>query len=77
MSLFTEQGQLDSPARAREVYDVSGAGDTVIALMALVIVTNLNDQQRLELANTVAGIVVGKVGTAVAEIQEVVDTFTN
>lgn len=74
MSLFARDGtQTDSPARALEVYDVSGAGDTVIALMALVMATELSDGDRLELANTVAGIVVGKLGTAVATIEEVID----
>jgi rfaE bifunctional protein kinase chain/domain len=73
MSLFAKDGtQTDSPARAIEVYDVSGAGDTVISLMALAIASEFSDQQRLELANTVAGIVVGKLGTAVATIEEVI-----
>lgn len=72
MSLFARDGsQIDSPATALEVYDVSGAGDTVIALMALVLVSDMANQQRLELANLVAGIVVGKLGTAVASIDEV------
>jgi len=72
MSMFGADGQIDSPATAREVYDVSGAGDTVIALMALAMVSDYSNQQRLELANTVAGIVVAKLGTAVASIDEVV-----
>jgi rfaE bifunctional protein kinase chain/domain len=73
MSLFAKSGiQTDSPARAIEVYDVSGAGDTVIALMALAIISDYDDHQRLELANTAAGIVVGKLGTAVASIEEVI-----
>ena len=74
MSLFNRNGeQIDSPATALEVYDVSGAGDTVISLMALASVSNFSDKQRLELANTVAGIVVGKLGTAVASIDEVIN----
>ena len=74
MSLFRQDGsQTDSPARAIEVYDVSGAGDTVISLMALVIASDFSDSERLELANTVAGIVVGKLGTAVASITEVIE----
>ena len=78
MSLFSQnREQLDSPARALEVYDVSGAGDTVIALMSLVMVADLTNAQRLELANTVAGIVVGKLGTAVASIDEVVAELTS
>jgi rfaE bifunctional protein kinase chain/domain len=73
MSLFTSAGeQFDSPATAREVYDVSGAGDTVISLIALAIVSDMAVEDKLKLANTVAGIVVGKVGTAVATIDEVI-----
>lgn len=74
MSLFSRDGiRSDSPATALEVYDVSGAGDTVISLMALAMVSDVSDKYRLTLANTVAGIVVGKVGTAVATIHEVVE----
>lgn len=62
----------ESPARALEVYDVSGAGDTVISLMALMMTTDYTDQERLDLANIVASIVVGKLGTAVANIDEVI-----
>ncbi|MCL4123013.1 UNVERIFIED_CONTAM: hypothetical protein GTU68_000927 [Idotea baltica] len=77
MSLFSKDGShLNSPARAIEVYDVSGAGDTVIALMALAVASDLTNAERLELANTVAGIVVGKLGTAVASIDEVVAKLT-
>lgn len=73
MSLFARDGlQTDSPAQALEVYDVSGAGDTVIAMMALGMASEFTDSQRLQLANTVAGIVVGKLGTAVASIEEVI-----
>lgn len=73
MSLFCSDGsQIDSPATALEVYDVSGAGDTVISLMALATVSNFSDEEKLTLANTVAGIVVGKLGTAVATIDEVI-----
>lgn len=74
MTLFTKnQGQINSPAKALEVYDVSGAGDTVIAMMALAISQGFTDEQCLELANTVAGIVVGKLGTATATIDEVIE----
>jgi len=73
MSLFSKDGtQVDSPATAMEVYDVSGAGDTVISLMALAMASDLSNQQRLDLANAVAGIVVAKLGTAVATIDEVI-----
>lgn len=73
MSLFCADGQqIDSPATALEVYDVSGAGDTVISLMALATVSDFSEKDKLTLANTVAGIVVGKLGTAVASIDEVI-----
>ena len=73
MTLITaDNTRIDSPAAALEVYDVSGAGDTVIALMALVQAAGLSAQDSLDLANLVAGIVVGKLGTAVASIDEVI-----
>ncbi|MBX2848214.1 MAG: D-glycero-beta-D-manno-heptose-7-phosphate kinase [Acidiferrobacterales bacterium] len=78
MSLFSKDDtHLHSPAKAIEVYDVSGAGDTVISLMALAMACDISNSQRLELANTVAGIVVGKLGTAVATIDEVVEKLTD
>ncbi len=78
MSLFCADGrQVDSPATALEVYDVSGAGDTVISLMALATVSELSEKDKLTLANTVAGIVVGKLGTAVATIDEVITKLTS
>ncbi len=52
-----------SPARAREVFDVSGAGDTVIATLAASLAGGLQMETAVELANVAAGIVVGKVGT--------------
>jgi len=74
MSLFFgQQEQLNSPATALEVYDVSGAGDTVISMMALTSVGGYSEQEKLTLANTVAGIVVGKLGTATATIDEVIE----
>ena len=73
MSLFCADGrQVNSPATALEVYDVSGAGDTVISMMALTAVSDFSNQDKLTLANTVAGIVVGKVVTVVATIDEVI-----
>lgn len=78
MTLITaDDRRVDSPAAALEVYDVSGAGDTVIALMALVHAAGLSAQDSLDLANLVAGIVVGKLGTAVASIDEVVSKLNS
>ena len=60
------------PTVAREVYDVTGAGDTVIGTMALALGTgtDVNVKEAASLANYAAGIVVGKVGTAVATLEE-------
>jgi D-beta-D-heptose 7-phosphate kinase/D-beta-D-heptose 1-phosphate adenosyltransferase len=57
-------------ARAREVYDVSGAGDTVIAVLALACASGHSLPQAMRLANTAAGIVVSKLGTATVELDE-------
>ena len=57
--------------RAREVFDVSGAGDTVVAVLAAAMAAGATLVQAAELANLAAGIVVGKVGTAVATYDEV------
>jgi D-beta-D-heptose 7-phosphate kinase/D-beta-D-heptose 1-phosphate adenosyltransferase len=57
-------------ARAREVYDVSGAGDTVIAVLALARASGYPMAQAMRLANTAAGIVVSKLGTATVELDE-------
>ena len=51
------------PAQAREVFDVSGAGDTVIATLAVAVASGLNTRDAVILANVAAGIVVGKIGT--------------
>ena len=59
-------------AQAREVFDVSGAGDTVVAMLAACIAAGIADENALSLANLAAGIVVGKSGTAVASPGEVI-----
>ena len=59
-----------APAVARQVFDVSGAGDTVIAVMALCVASGLRPETAVELANIAAGIVVGKVGTVPVEKHE-------
>ncbi|HZK89234.1 MAG TPA: D-glycero-beta-D-manno-heptose-7-phosphate kinase [Stellaceae bacterium] len=58
------------PARAREVYDVSGAGDTVVAVLALAHASGLALPAAMRLANTAAGLVVSKLGTATVELDE-------
>jgi len=59
-----------APAVARQVFDVSGAGDTVIAVLALCLASALKAETAVELANVAAGIVVGKVGTVPVEKHE-------
>jgi D-beta-D-heptose 7-phosphate kinase/D-beta-D-heptose 1-phosphate adenosyltransferase len=63
------------PAQAREVYDVSGAGDTVVAVLAAALAGGLDLLDAARLANVAAGIVVGKVGTAVARSEEIRQTL--
>ena len=70
MSLYTATEITHVPAMAREVYDVSGAGDTVIATMAASIASGLSLQDAVMLANRAGGIVVGKLGTATVSREE-------
>jgi D-glycero-beta-D-manno-heptose-7-phosphate kinase len=70
MSLFTEGGVIHEPASAREVYDVSGAGDTVIATLAAMRAGGKSWVEAMRIANVAAGIVVGKLGTAVCSRAE-------
>jgi D-beta-D-heptose 7-phosphate kinase/D-beta-D-heptose 1-phosphate adenosyltransferase len=63
ISLIDATETLHIPAAAKQVFDVSGAGDTVIATLAAGIMSGLNHLQALHLANIAAGVVVGKVGT--------------
>ena len=71
MSFIQGDKHIQSAAKAREVYDVSGAGDTVIASVALGLVSDMSISERLAFANAAAGVVVGKVGTATASIDEI------
>ena len=71
MSLFTASGATHEPTRAREVYDVSGAGDTVIATMGLMLAAGVPMVEALHIANLAAGVVVGKLGTATVSREEI------
>jgi D-beta-D-heptose 7-phosphate kinase/D-beta-D-heptose 1-phosphate adenosyltransferase len=76
MSLITDQGEVSHlPAEAREVFDVSGAGDTVVATLTAAMAAGTPLLEAARLANVAAGIVVGKVGTAVAYAQEIVSAL--
>jgi len=66
---------LHLPATAREVYDVSGAGDTVVATVAAALAAGVSLESACRLANAAAGIVVGKIGTATAGAAELAAVF--
>jgi rfaE bifunctional protein kinase chain/domain len=71
MTLFRHGNvRLHVPTQAREVYDVSGAGDTVIATLGVAMASGMSMDEAVRIANRAAGIVVGKFGTAVVEPHE-------
>lgn len=70
MSLYTDAGAQHVPAQAREVFDVSGAGDTVIATLGALLGARADVGSAVRVANKAAGIVVGKLGTAVVHPDE-------
>lgn len=70
MTLFDTEGQLHVNAQAREVFDVTGAGDTVIATMATLLAAGMSLRQALPLANRAGGLVVGKFGTGAVTYEE-------
>lgn len=70
MSIYTAAGVVHEPALAREVYDVSGAGDTVIAALATMRAGGCDWLEAMRIANVAAGVVVGKLGTAVCTRDE-------
>ncbi|HEY7943634.1 MAG TPA: D-glycero-beta-D-manno-heptose-7-phosphate kinase [Casimicrobiaceae bacterium] len=70
MSLYTDAGAQHIPAQAREVFDVSGAGDTVIATLGTLLGAHADVGSAVRIANKAAGIVVGKLGTAVVHADE-------
>jgi D-beta-D-heptose 7-phosphate kinase/D-beta-D-heptose 1-phosphate adenosyltransferase len=72
MSIITKNAEpVHIPAQMREIYDVSGAGDTVIATFATCLAVGLPVRNAALLANVAAGIVVGKTGTATARLDEI------
>jgi len=70
MTLFTQDGAWTVAAQAREVFDVSGAGDTVIAVLGTMLAVGMDLQEAVSLANRAGGIVVGKLGTATVSYDE-------
>ena len=70
MSLFDASGHLQVPAQAREVFDVTGAGDTVIAALAAMLACGMSLREAMPIANRAGVIVVGKFGTATVNYEE-------
>ena len=70
MTLFDAQGSFHVPAVARQVFDVTGAGDTVIATMAAMLAAGLSPREAVPIANRAAGIVVSQFGTASVSYDE-------
>ncbi len=71
MTLFADGETHHQAAQAREVFDVSGAGDTVIATLAVMVAAGADWAEAIRVANIAAGIVVGKLGTAVVTREEI------
>jgi D-beta-D-heptose 7-phosphate kinase/D-beta-D-heptose 1-phosphate adenosyltransferase len=71
MTLFEKGERITNiPTKAKEVYDVSGAGDTVVSALTLSLVSGASFKEAAEIANHAAGVVVGKVGTATIKLEE-------
>lgn len=70
MTLFRKQGVVHKPTHAHEVFDVSGAGDTVIATLGLMLAAGLEMPEAMDWSNRAAGVVVAKLGTAVVDPDE-------
>lgn len=72
MSLYRANEILHEPTQSREVFDVSGAGDTVIATLAVMLACGAEWPHAVRIANRAAGIVVGKLGTAMVSRDEII-----
>lgn len=71
MTLFEGEEHAHIPTVAREVFDVTGAGDTVIASLTLAVTAGASVREAAVLANHAAGVAVGKLGTAAATVDEI------
>lgn len=70
MTIYTEKGRSHARAQAQEVFDVSGAGDTVLATLAVSIAAGLDWSEAMQWANKAGSIVVGKLGTSIVTAEE-------
>jgi D-beta-D-heptose 7-phosphate kinase/D-beta-D-heptose 1-phosphate adenosyltransferase len=77
MSLITSTQSFHIPTHSEEVFDVSGAGDTVVATLSMCLSIGMDTVKAMKIANTAAGIVVKKIGTATLSIEELNKTMVN
>jgi D-beta-D-heptose 7-phosphate kinase/D-beta-D-heptose 1-phosphate adenosyltransferase len=77
MSLFDEEGHTHIPTKAREVYDVTGAGDTVVATMGVALAARAPLAEACVLANHAAGLVVAHLGTAAATADDLIASLSD
>ncbi len=77
MSLFEEDGETHIPTTAKEVFDVSGAGDTVAAVVSLALAVGASYRESAALANVAAGVVVEKLGTATLSPEEFTEALSH
>lgn len=75
MSLFIENNIVNIPTFAKEVYDVTGAGDTVISVFTLAAASGVSWHEAAKIANTAAGVVVGKMGTSTVTKNEILEFY--
>jgi D-beta-D-heptose 7-phosphate kinase/D-beta-D-heptose 1-phosphate adenosyltransferase len=75
LNVFTKDKKVYVPATARQVYDVTGAGDTVLAVYSYCMSCNIGVDDSARIANTAAGIVVGRLGTATVSRSEIVSSI--
>ncbi len=75
MSLFEKRKVAHIPTVARNVYDVTGAGDTVISAFTLAYTSGATMEEAAIIANHAAGVVVAEVGTAVASQEQILETM--
>lgn len=77
VSLYDEKGVSNIPTFAKEVYDVTGAGDTVISVYTLAKAAGATWTEAARIANTAAGVVVGKIGTSTVTKEEIIDFYND
>ncbi|NME36266.1 D-glycero-beta-D-manno-heptose-7-phosphate kinase [Fusobacterium sp. FSA-380-WT-3A] len=75
VSLYEEDKVTNIPTFAKEVYDVTGAGDTVISVYTLAKAAGATWEEAAKIANTAAGVVVGKIGTSTVTVEEIINFY--